>query len=141
MKNLLILLLFALVHSGIVDGIQAYGAEHMQRLTEKDVYLLTVKKGEEFYIRFYGNPRAFYYWRIENYEKIPHDALDDFDKKGQFFKYVPITHGGYPVAGAGGTLFFKFKALRESKNEISLKFVSTLQNTQVPYTIIKINIE
>ena len=82
MKKLLILLLCALVHNGIVDGIQAYGAEHMQRLDGKDVLLLTVKKGEEFYIKFYGNPRALYYWYIENHEQIPHDALDDFGKKG-----------------------------------------------------------
>ena len=45
------------------------------------------------------------------------------------------------MAWAGGTLFFKFKALKESTNEISLKFVNALQNTQEPYYIIKINIE
>ena len=138
MSKFLILLLFSLINNTELDGIQVYVPEKMKKLSD-NTYLLNVKQGEEFYIKLFGNPRNWAFWNLKNYEQIP-DALDDFGKKGHYFKYVPKLINGKLYPGEGGHFFYKFKALKPSSNEISLKFFYSLGNQEEPDLVINIDI-
>ena len=138
MSKLLILLLFALVYNTELDGIPVYPPEKMKKLAYK-TYQLNVKQGEEFYIKLFGNPKNWAFWTLRNYEQIP-DALDDFDKKGHYSRYVPKLINGKLYPGEGGHFFYKFKALKPSSNEISLKFLYSIANPEEPDLVINIDI-
>ena len=139
MSKLLILLLFAIVYNAELDGIPVYVPEKMKKLIGNNVLLLNVKDGEEFYIKLYGNPRQFAFWKLGNYEEIS-DVLDDFGKEGQMYKYVPKSINGRIYPGEGGHYFFKFKALRPSYNEISLKFFNTYGNHEDPDLVVRVDV-
>ena len=138
MSKLLILLLFALVYNEEIDDIPVYVPEKMIRISDT-TRLLKVKQGEEFYIKIFGNPSIWAFYSLRNYEEIP-DALDDFGKKGHYFKYVPKLINGKLYPGEGGHFFYKFKALKPSSNEISLKFFYSLGNQEEPDLVINIDI-
>ena len=139
MSKLLILLLFALVYNGELDGIPVYVPEKMKKLIGNNVLLLNVKDGEEFYIKLHGNPRQFSFWTLGNYEEIS-EVLDDFGKEGAQFKYVPVSYNGRIYPGDGGHYFFRFKALWPSYNEISLKFFHSLGNHKDPDLVVRVDV-
>ena len=58
------------------------------------------------------------FWNFVNYNEIP-AALENFNKNGRPFKEMY----GYGLDGYGvGYQYYKFKALKPSYNEITLKF-------------------
>ena len=140
MSKLLLLLLFVLVQNMESDGITVYDAEKLDKWMG-NVATLNVKEGDEFYIRFHVNGSIRKSWKFINFNEIP-DALDDFGTGGQYFKYEIIGRNGIPLIGAGAYHYYKFKALKPSANEISLKFQ---QNNLLQHTndllVIKINIQ
>ena len=140
MSKLLLLLLYVLVQNMESDGITVYDAEKLDKLMG-NVATLNVKEGDEFYIRFHVNGSIRKSWKFINFNEIP-DALDDFGTGGQYFKYEIIGRNGIPLIGAGAYHYYKFKALKPSANEISLKFQ---QNNLLQHTndllVIKINIQ
>ena len=139
MSKLLLLLLFVLVHNMESDGITVYDAEKLNKLTG-NVATLNVKEGDEFYLRFHVNGSIRKSWKFINYNEIP-DALDDFGKGGQYFKYEIIGRNGIPLIGAGAYHYYKFKALKPSNNEITLKFQqNNLLTSTNSLLAIKINI-
>ena len=139
MSKLLLLLLFVLVHNMESDGITVYDAEKLNKLTG-NVATLNVKEGDEFYLRFHVNGSIRKSWKFINYNEIP-DALDDFGKGGQYFKYEIIGRNGIPLIGAGAYHYYKFKALKPSSNEITLKFQqNNLLTSTNSLLAIKINI-
>ena len=97
MSKLLILLLFALVQSIDLNGKQVYDLLKMKAL-QKGVYEINVKVG------------------ATNTNEIP-DAL-----KAEGSEYVGIGFGKMIMLGAGGYKYYKYKALKPSTNEITLKF-------------------
>ena len=139
MSKLLLLLLFVLVQNMESDGITVYDGEKLNKLMG-NVATLNVKEGDEFYIRFYASGSIRKFWKFINFNEIP-DALDDFGTGGQYFK-KERAGSGMPVIGAGAYHYYKFKALKPSANEISLKFQL---NNPLRYTnylfVIKINIQ
>ena len=138
MSKLLILLLFALVYNEEIDDIPVYVPEKMIRISDT-TRLLKVKQGEEFYIKIFGNPSIWAFYSLRNYEEIP-DALDDFGKKGHYFKYVPKLINGKLYPGEGGHFFYKFKALKPNTNEISLKYFYSLSKEEGPHFVVNIDI-
>ena len=134
MSKFLLLLLFVLVQNMESDGITVYDAEKLEKLMG-NVAILNVKEGDEFFIRFQVNKSI---WRkFINYNEIP-DALDDFGKGGQYFRYEIIES---PLLGAGAYHYYKFKALKPSINEIALKFEqNNLLQNKYSLFVIKINI-
>ena len=139
MSKILILLLFTFaLNITMEDGIPVYQIAYMKKIT-RGVYELNVKEGEEFYIKIYeyrgGN---CFCSNIDEFK----DYLDDFGKKGKSFKYVEISSSSFFLK-LGGYDYFKYKALKPSSNEISLKFsnISTsFIGTQTTNYIFKINI-
>ena len=118
MSKLLILLLFTFVlNLKMEDGIPVYQIAYMKKIT-RGVYELNVKEGEEFYIKIYeyrgGN---CFCSNIDEFK----DYLDDFGKKGNRFKSVDAGSSKL-ILKIGAYDYFKFKALKPSSNEISLKF-------------------
>ena len=122
MSKLLTLLLFVLVLNEELDGITVYNGEKLTKLMS-DVSTLNVNVGDEFYIKFYYYASALYpkdyrVYNFVNYNEIP-AALENFNKNGRAFK----TEGSKVfTAYARGYNYYKFKALKPSYNEITLKF-------------------
>ena len=123
MSKLLILLLFALVQSIDLRGKQVYDLLKMKAL-QKGVYEINVKVGDEFYFRFYENSSIYNGpgWWPTNTNEIP-DAL-----KAEGSEYVGIGFGNNIMLGAGGYEYYKYKALKPSTNEITLKFSGRTQS-------------
>ena len=117
MSKLLILLLFALVQSIDLKGKQVYDLLKMKAL-QNGVYEINVKVGDEFYFRFYENGSIYNgpAWWPTNTNEIP-DAL-----KAEGSEYVGTGFGKMIMLGAGGYKYYKYKALKPSTNEITLKF-------------------
>ena len=124
MSKLLTLLLFVLVLNEELDGITVYDGAKLAKLMN-DVSTLNVNVGDEFYLKFYSHHSVFaridyYFWNFVNYNEIP-AALENFNKNGRPFK----EKYGNALAGDGsGCQYYKFKALKPSYNEITLKFNS-----------------
>ena len=123
MSKLLTLLLFVLVLNEELDGITVYDGRKLAKLMN-DVSTLNVNVGDEFYLRFYSYHSIFvvlrdhHFWNLLNYNEIP-AALENFNKNGRAFK----TEGSKLfTAYARGYNYYKFKALKPSYNEITLKF-------------------
>ena len=122
MSKLLTLLLFVLVLNEELDGITVYNGEKLTKLMN-DVSTLNVNVGDEFYIKFYYSasmliPNVHRGYHFVNYNEIP-AALENFNKNGRAFK----TEGSKLfTAYARGYNYYKFKALKPSYNEITLKF-------------------
>ena len=122
MSKLLTLLLFVLVLNEELDGITVYNGEKLTKLMS-DVSTLNVNVGDEFYIKFYYyasmlNSKDHRGYHFVNYNEIP-AALENFNKNGRAFK----TEGNKVfTANAKGYKYYKFKALKPSYNEITLKF-------------------
>ena len=122
MSKLLTLLLFVLVLNEELDGITVYNGEKLTKLMN-DVSTLNVNVGDEFYIKFYYsasmlNSKDHRGYHFVNYNEIP-AALENFNKNGRAFK----TEGSKLfTAYARGYNYYKFKALKPSYNEITLKF-------------------
>ncbi len=141
MNKYLILLLFALAQNLEVDDIQTFNVDSLKKIQGKDVVELNIKVGKEFYLRLLGDKSSNKYWKILNSEEIP-EALDDFDKKGEQWKFFPLPYK-FPKGVTNfwrGFYYFKFKALKPSFNEIVLKLALVHgEKTDIGY-IIKINI-
>ena len=122
MSKLLTLLLFVLVLNEELDGITVYDGAKLAKLMN-DVSTLNVNVGDEFYIKFYYyasmlNSKDHRGYHFVNYNEIP-AALENFNKNGRAFK----TEGSKLfTAYARGYNYYKFKALKPSYNEITLKF-------------------
>ena len=122
MSKLLTLLLFVLVLNEELDGITVYNGPKLAKLMS-DVSTLNVNVGDEFYIKFYYYSfelvqNVYQCWNFVNYNEIP-AALENFNKNGRPFK----TEGNKVfTANAKGYNYYKFKALKPSYNEITLKF-------------------
>ena len=122
MSKLLTLLLFVLVLNEELDGITVYDGRKLAKLMN-DVSTLNVNVGDEFYLRFYSHHSVFvlsdyHFWNFVNYNEIP-AALENFNKNGRPFK--EMYYNGLDGYG-GGIQYYKFKALKPSYNEITLKF-------------------
>ena len=141
MSKLLFLLLFALVQSQALDNITEYDIDKINVLQGNNILELNVKEGEEFYLKLKGNPSIGYFWRLLNYDKIP-DSLEDLNEQGKAFKYVSDrrNYDGKFFFKVGGTYYYKFKALKQSYNEIALKFAYSREITNEPTLVVKINI-
>ena len=141
MSKLLFLLLFALVQSQALDNITEYDIDKINVLQGNNILELNVKEGEEFYLKLKGNPSIGYFWRLLNFDKIP-DSLEDLNEQGEAFKYVSDrrNYGRKLFFKVGGTYYYKFKALKQSFNEIALKFAYCREITNEPTLVVKINI-
>ena len=121
MSKLLILLLFAVVLNEKLDGITVYDGEKLTNLMH-DVATLNVNVGDEFYIRFSSYYPSFstfisHRWSFVNYNEIP-AALENFNKNGGGFKQEEKKN----IMATTYISYYKFKALKTSYNEITLKF-------------------
>ena len=122
MSKLLILLLFVAVLNEQLDGITVYDVGKLTKLMPEEA-TLNVNEGDEFYLKFsyYSAKRVSFVsnnWKFVNYNEIP-DALESFSKNGEAFKLGEIKNG---FIGQSGYAYYKFKALKPSYNQITLKF-------------------
>ena len=120
MNKLLILLLFVLVQNMEKDGLTVYDVEQLMKI-DIYTYQLKVKIGEEFYIKLPPVTKSVSSYQLENYDKFP-DALQVYGSEGKPFLSEDngISYGSFSFGFV--THFYKFKALKTSTNQITLKF-------------------
>ena len=129
MSKLIIFLLFALIQNLEYKGKQVYSLDKLKRL-QSGAYELNVKEGDEFYISVYQEGAKLHSSRmsLSKENKIP-DALES---KGPH---------GMMLLGGSYYYYYKFKALKPSYNEISLKFDGYSSFFKDNYSVfVKINI-
>ena len=142
MSKLLLFLLIALIQNTKSADITVYDKSRMKRLTG-NVFVIDVKEGDVFHLRFSENPSRYQFWRFINYEEIP-DALDCYDGKSFSEPMEPMSWKEFRewiqhplIGGTGYRILYKFKALKPSINEIALKFKYSIGNY---IEVIKVNI-
>ena len=136
MSKLIIFLLFALIQNLEYKGKQVYSLDKLKRL-QSGAYELNVKEGDEFYISVYQEGAKLHSSRmsLSKENKIP-DALES---KGM--DTVGSGPHGMMLLGGSYYYYYKFKALKPSYNEISLKFDGYSTFFKDNYSVfVKINI-
>ena len=112
---LCLILLLGLYNCETFEGFKVYEVQrNLKGLTETSI---NVSEGEEFALKFRGNPSTGYLWVLLNPEEV------DGSLKAINFEsyYVPDSKDLYLVGGAG-SFYYKFKAVKVSKKEKVLKF-------------------
>jgi inhibitor of cysteine peptidase len=71
-------------------------------------------RGQEFEIRLQGNPTTGYGWQVTEIDAQKVQMLAE--------DYVEHKQGDQPIAGAGGTYIFRFKALTEGQAHIEIVY-------------------
>ena len=131
------------------DGIPVYSISNMKKIMG-NIYELNVKEGEEFYIKLINILGCSDNCSNSNEFK---DYLDDFGKNGKSFK-TDYAYYAYNYTSNHITNpiyhprkdYYKFKAMKQSINKISLKFFIITTALQNAYELglasyfIKINI-
>lgn len=104
---LLLLLLFSFYSCEAVNGNRVF--EIAQSNTD-----LEVRAGEVFGLKFHSNPSTGYSWHFLNQEEN--------DETIKFIETKFVNPYDKQIIGKGGLLYYYFKALKVSNEEITLKF-------------------
>ena len=90
----------------------------------------TVKKGQRFKLKLFGNPSTGYSWFLLNLENLTSSKFVsnvDTNEDGTAGGYVPFvsqkTSGfGFGLVGAGGDFYYTFKAVDKTTEPVELLF-------------------
>ena len=136
------LFLFCLTKAELYEGAKVYEIKKDSN-GQKEISL-KVKEGEDFALKFRGNPTTGYTWVLLNTEEVngPLKATN-FESDG-IAEYVAESKDKLLVGGAGN-FYYKFKALKVDNEEKVLKFSyrrtwEKNQNNE-PDFIVKIKVE
>ena len=135
------LFLFTLTTSETYEGVKVFEISKSNNGKKNEVSI-TVKEGEEFALKFRGNPTTGYTWVLLNTDKLK-DSLKglNFENDG-IAEYVADSKDKLLVGGAGN-FYYKFKALKVTNEEQVLNFSyrrTWEKNTNEPNAVVKINI-
>ena len=137
----LFLILFSFAKSELYEGVPVHDINKLSRGGKKEVSL-TVKEGEEFALKFQGNPTTGYMWVLLNLGQLD-DSLQGINiKKDGIAAYVPNSREK-KLDGGAGHFYYKFKALKVTNEEKTLNFSYRRpweKGTNEPSIVVKINI-
>ena len=143
MSKLIFFLLFfiSMIKSETYEGVKVYEVNKSND-GQKNEISITVKEGEEFALKFRGNPTTGYTWVLLNTEQLK-DSLKglNFENDG-IAEYVADSKDRLLVGGAGN-FYYKFKALKVTNEEHVLNFSyrrTWEKNNNEPTTVVKITI-
>ena len=116
---LCLILLLGLYNCETYEGVKVYEVQrNVNGLSELDI---NVSEGEEFALKFRGNPTTGYTWVLLNTEDVDGSLqATNFESDG-IADYVADSKDELLVGGAG-SFFYKFKAVKVSNEEKLLKF-------------------
>ena len=143
MSKLIFFFLFfiSMIKSETYEGVKVYEVNKSND-GQKNEISITVKEGEEFALKFRGNPTTGYTWVLLNTEQLK-DSLKglNFENDG-IAEYVADSKDKLLVGGAGN-FYYKFKALKVTNEEHVLNFSyrrTWEKNNNEPTTVVKITI-
>ena len=143
MSKLIFFFLFfiSMIKSETYEGVKVYEVNKSND-GQKNEISITVKEGEEFALKFRGNPTTGYTWVLLNTEQLK-DSLKglNFENDG-IAEYVADSKDRLLVGGAGN-FYYKFKALKVTNEEHVLNFsyrITWEKNNNEPTTVVKITI-
>ena len=140
MPKILFLFLFIFISCEIYEGAKVF--EIANSKGKKYEVSLSVEVGEEFALKFTGNPTAGYTQVLLNVDQVS-DTLKglNFDNDG-IAEYVADSKDKLLVGGAGN-FYYKFKALKVTNEEQVLNFSyrrTWEKNSNEPNAIVKISV-
>ena len=141
MSKILFLFLFIFINCETYEGAKVF--EIANRKGKKYEVSLSVEVGEEFALKFTGNPTAGYTWVLLNVDQVS-DTLKglNFDNDG-IAEYV-ADEVDKEFVGSPRKFYFKFKALKATNEEKVLNFSykrAWVKNNNIePDTIVKITV-
>ena len=139
-KTLLcLILLFNLYNCETFEGVKVYEIKNNANSEQS----INVNIGDEFALKFRGNPTTGYTWVLLNPNEGQSSLLGtNFENDGSG-QYVPDSTDKF-LCGGGGSFYYKFQALKPSNGEIVLRFsyrrVWSKQSNKLPETLVKITV-
>ncbi len=116
---LCLILLLGLYNCETYEGVKVY--EVQRNVNGLSEIAINVSEGEEFALKFRGNPTTGYTWVLLNTEEVDGSLkATNFESDG-IADYVADSKDELLVGGAG-SFFYKFKAVKVSNEEKVLKF-------------------
>ena len=116
---LCLILLLGLYNCETYEGVKVY--EVQRNVNGLSEVAINVSEGEEFALKFRGNPTTGYTWVLLNTEEVDGSLkATNFESDG-IADYVADSKDELLVGGAG-SFFYKFKAVKVSNEEKVLKF-------------------
>ena len=138
---LCLILLLGLYNCETYEGVKVY--EVQRNVNGLSEVAINVSEGEEFALKFRGNPTTGYTWVLLNTEEVDGSLkATNFESDG-IADYVADSKDELLVGGAG-SFFYKFKAVKVSNEEKVLKFSYhrpfEKNNNHLPNVIVKITV-
>ena len=104
---------------------------------------INVKEGEEFALKFRGNPTTGYTWVLLNTNDVNGSLQGtNFDSKGSA-EYLPDSKDNLLVGGAG-SFYYKFKAVKAANEAkvLNFSYQRTWENNSnsTPSAVVKITV-
>ena len=138
---LCLILLLGLYNCETYEGVKVY--EIQRNVNGQNEVDISVSEGDEFALKFRGNPTTGYTWVLLNTDEVD-GALKgtNFESDG-IADYVADSKDKLLIGGAG-SFYYKFKAVKAAKEPTSLKF--SYQRTweqnanDLPDAIVKITV-
>ena len=98
---------------------------------------LNVRFGEEFYLKLKTNPSTGYSWTFLNQAEI-----DDTLTLLRTYSENPQLNSEKPLIGAGGFRYYHFKAVKKTKEPVSIKlsYSKSYISSNSPTTTFKVNV-
>ena len=138
---LCLILLLGLYNCETYEGIKVF--EIQRDVNGENEVDISVSQGEEFALKFRGNPTTGYTWVLLNTEDVEGSLkATNFDSDG-IADYVADSKDKLLVGGAG-SFYYKFKAVKVSNEAKVLKFSyqRTWENNanSLPNAVVKITV-
>jgi inhibitor of cysteine peptidase len=130
MKKYLALFLFTLLVVSLATGCS--GGSSSGATYSDPAQTITVQTGEEFVIALESNPTTGYDWE-ESHDAGMLSLVNDNYEAGQKAKEG--------LVGAGGTHYFKYKALKSGKTEITLTYKRSWEEESADQKIFTVDIK
>ena len=138
---LCLLLLIGLYNCETFEGVKVY--EIQRNVNGLNEVAISASVGEEFALKFRGNPSTGYTWVLLNANEVEDSLLGTNFESNGFADYVADSKDRYLVGGAG-SFYYKFKANKVSNEAKILRFSyqRTWENNDnnVPDAVVKITV-
>ncbi len=136
-----LILLIGLYNCETYEGVKVY--EIQRNVNGMNEVAISVSEGEEFALKFRGNPTTGYTWVLLNADEVEGPLLGTNFESDGIADYVADSKDKYLVGGAG-SFYYKFKAVKVANEAKTLKFSyqRTWENNtnNLPDAIVKITV-
>ena len=138
---LCLILLIGLYNCETYEGVKVY--EIQRNVNGLNEVAISVSEGEEFALKFRGNPTTGYTWVLLNAEEVQGPLLGTNFEADGIADYVADSKDKYLVGGAG-SFYYKFKAAKVANEAKILRFSyqRTWENNEniLPDAVVKITV-